>query len=102
MPLPSRQVVYDNGPVADPGWESFDDLRKRVASEWKAAPPKADNISDQLKEVSAAKSSDALSFSSAQSLARALMAPVDQDFVLFCALDARWLRWRDSLETVGA
>ena len=62
------RVVYDKRPLmgAPPGaaarglraWESFDDVRARVARQWAATPKTADNVSAQLKarvaEVSAA------------------------------------------------
>ncbi|CAG8637687.1 1130_t:CDS:10, partial [Ambispora gerdemannii] len=41
------RVVYDHGKVGD--WDDFDTVRKRVAKEWPALPPKYDNISPELR-----------------------------------------------------
>jgi hypothetical protein len=51
----AAQVVYDKGPVSGLHWESFDQLRERVAREWTALPPAADNLSDSLKQKIAAQ-----------------------------------------------
>jgi hypothetical protein len=43
-------VVYDRGPLAMRPWDAdFDGVRERVALEWRALPPSADNISASLK-----------------------------------------------------
>ncbi|PSC68478.1 nicotinate phosphoribosyltransferase [Micractinium conductrix] len=42
------QVVYDKRPLAVE-WESFDELRERVESEWTALPPCADVLSASLR-----------------------------------------------------
>jgi len=44
------KVVYDNGPVKDIFNETFDEIRKRLSSEWENLPKKADVISDDLKK----------------------------------------------------
>jgi len=43
------QVVWDNGPVKDLKWETFDDLRKRVKEGWETVPKLYDPVSDELK-----------------------------------------------------
>lgn len=43
------QVVYDNGPVEDYSWDTFDVVRTRVATEWQALPKVAGVISCPLK-----------------------------------------------------
>jgi len=43
------EVIYDCGPVADHEWDSFDDVRKRLQSQWSALPKRADPISGSLK-----------------------------------------------------
>ncbi|KAK3276004.1 hypothetical protein CYMTET_15896, partial [Cymbomonas tetramitiformis] len=45
------QIVYDNGPLAASPWESFTEVRSRLASEWAALPPNADVLSPQIKNV---------------------------------------------------
>lgn len=45
----AAQVVYDHGPVEGFVWDDFSTCRERLASEWAALPPIADNISPSLK-----------------------------------------------------
>eukprot|EP00179_Madagascaria_erythrocladioides_P026307 CAMPEP_0198337530 /NCGR_PEP_ID=MMETSP1450-20131203/28694_1 /TAXON_ID=753684 ORGANISM="Madagascaria erythrocladiodes, Strain CCMP3234" /NCGR_SAMPLE_ID=MMETSP1450 /ASSEMBLY_ACC=CAM_ASM_001115 /LENGTH=510 /DNA_ID=CAMNT_0044042349 /DNA_START=74 /DNA_END=1602 /DNA_ORIENTATION=- len=42
------EVVYDGKPCADVKWETFDQMRDRVAREWSALPKAANVISDAL------------------------------------------------------
>lgn len=42
------KVVYSCGPV-EGVWDSFDDIRLRIKSEWTALPPTTDAISLSLK-----------------------------------------------------
>lgn len=42
------EVVYDCGPVAV-DWPSFDELRRRVASEWGSLPPAHDPLSAEMR-----------------------------------------------------
>ncbi len=44
------QVVYDCGPVPGFAWDSFDEVRARVAREWGALPRTANVISAELAE----------------------------------------------------
>jgi len=44
------KVMYDHGPIKGFQWEDFNTCRSRVASEWAALPPTADNISASLKK----------------------------------------------------
>lgn len=44
------QVVYDQGPLESPPWESFDELRQRTKREWRALPLSGDNLSASMKE----------------------------------------------------
>lgn len=43
------QLMYDSGPVAGHVWDDFDTMRLRVAQQWAALPPCADNYSATLK-----------------------------------------------------
>lgn len=43
------QIVYDNGPVDEKVWDTFDVIRERVEKEWSLKPIHADVISDELK-----------------------------------------------------
>jgi hypothetical protein len=43
------QVVYDCGPVEGHSWQQFDAIRDRVAQQWAALPPNADNYSASLR-----------------------------------------------------
>jgi len=45
------QTVWNMGPVADLKWENFDDLRKRVTTEWKALPKVHDPVAPALQQV---------------------------------------------------
>jgi len=45
------QTVWNMGPVADLKWDSFDELRKRVATEWKALPKIYDSVAAPLHTV---------------------------------------------------
>jgi nicotinamide phosphoribosyltransferase len=42
-------VVYDHGPVEGLAWDDFDAVRVRLAAEWEALPPSADNLSASLR-----------------------------------------------------
>lgn len=48
-PFDAPQVVYDHGPLESHEWDSFDDVRTRLAAEWAALPPTADVISPSLR-----------------------------------------------------
>lgn len=48
------RVVYDKGPVPGLVWETFDEVRKRLESEWVALPPGVDAISESLRAKQAA------------------------------------------------
>jgi nicotinamide phosphoribosyltransferase len=41
------EVIYDCGPV-DVAWETFDEMRQRVAREWRALPKQSDPFSPEL------------------------------------------------------
>eukprot|EP00854_Cymbomonas_tetramitiformis_P005473 gene5473-6634_t len=45
------QVVYDKRPLAVPPWESFSEVRSRLANEWAALPPCVDVLTPQIKGV---------------------------------------------------
>jgi hypothetical protein len=45
------QTVWNMGPVPDLKWETFDELRARVAKEWNALPKVHDPIHADTKKV---------------------------------------------------
>jgi len=44
------KVVWDNGPVANLKWDTFDEVRARVESEWPKVPKTYDPISKELRD----------------------------------------------------
>ena len=45
------EVVYDGGPLTEAPWCSFDDVRARIQSEWRALPKQADAVSPELRKL---------------------------------------------------
>jgi len=44
------KVVYDNRPIKNFVWDSFEDVRKRVQNQWSKLPKKANVIGTELQK----------------------------------------------------